>query len=305
MVRYCIAFCLLTACGSANDKQRQSTIAGAPAEARLVEPNLDRPILRPDRFRSVKPGEPLAVQGCDVPLEWSLGRLDKRFGLGRKQVIHAIITGANYWSTGGRRLFRYSPQSRFTINFTFDERQEMLIKRRGKRDPVAQVRRRRDALRKQRKRMLVRYRRRAQAYEAEVADWNSKGGAPAAELKRLRRQKQRLKHELGAANDLVHRINALGSDINTRGRGGVVHQGKIGNTHRRTRGRLTTHLRIDIYAFSSWYHLTVLMAHELGHALGLRHVANPTALMYTDVGPDTLRDPSVEDRRELRRRCGL
>ncbi|HAI54618.1 MAG TPA: peptidase, partial [Acinetobacter nosocomialis] len=43
---------------------------------------------------------------------------------------------------------------------------------------------------------------------------------------------------------------------------------------------LFSHNQIQIYGFSSFDDLRLTLAHEFGHALGLKHTTDPKSLMY-------------------------
>ncbi|MBK9032211.1 MAG: matrixin family metalloprotease [Myxococcales bacterium] len=292
----------LPGCGA---RAGASILAGAPRERDLPEPIVDEAQLRPDTFGYGAGGKALAIVGCDAPIEYALGALDPRFGLGRKQALRAIATAAASWARlAGRPLFRYSPRSAFKIDFVFDERQEMMVERIEGRDPIVEVRRRHTELRAERDRALFAYEERRRAYEASVATWNQQGGAPPDVKRELDAEKQRLRAEQARVDGMLPRLEALAFFINSRGRqadpADYPHL-LAGRTRREASGTRVTKLRIEIYMFRGWARLPAVLAHELGHSLGMNHVAAADAIMYGGpaYGPET----SADDATALARVC--
>ncbi|MCB9562206.1 MAG: matrixin family metalloprotease [Kofleriaceae bacterium] len=288
-------------CGGA---ARGGALAGAPREGDLTEPAVDDAQLRPDTFGYGAHGRELAVVGCDAPLEYALGTIDPRFGLGRKQALAALARAAARWErAAGRPMFRYSPRSAFTIDFVFDERQEMMNARLAGRDDVAEVRRRHAALAAEHDAALAAYEVRRQAYEATVATWNQQGGAPPDDKRALDAEKQRLRAEQARLDGMLPRLEALAFFINSRGRTpdptDYPHL-LAGETTRVAHGATMTTLHVDIFMFRSWDGLAFVLAHELGHSLGMDHVVSEDAIMY---GPPASAAPSADDHVELARVC--
>lgn len=292
----------VVACGGARGR---GILAGAPRERDLPEPFVDEAQLRPDTFGYGARGTALAVVGCDVPIEYALGKLDPRFGLGRKQALAAIATAAASWERlAGRPLFRYSPRSAFKINFVFDERQMMMVERIEGRDPIAEVRRRHTELRAERNRALVAYEERRRAYEASVNTWNQQGGAPPDVKRELDAEKGRLRAEQARLDGMLPRLEALAFFINSRGRSANPAEYPhllAGQTLVEADGPRVTKLRIEIYMFRGWARLPNVLAHELGHSLRLNHVAAEDSIMYG--GPARGQRLSIDDRADLARVC--
>ena len=60
---------------------------------------------------------------------------------------------------------------------------------------------------------------------------------------------------------------------------------------------------IHLFAFADASKLMRMMAHELGHAMGLNHVSDPNAIMYAVNQGDTLIITDA-DKAEFQHTCG-
>ena len=151
-----------------------------------------------------------------------------------------------------------------------------------------------------------------QAFNDAVASWNAKGGAPQAdydalqvEKSDLEKESERLKSVYASLSDTLVTINAkivrhndLVTSVNAKIDANNVNANKAftegfydPNTH-----------EITIYQYTDEIHLERVLAHELGHALGMNHNDNPDSIMYfTNIATTTLL--TKDDKDALRDVC--
>lgn len=267
---------------------------------------------------------------CSIPLTYRLGVVDEHFGLSEDEA-HAVIRDAeSMWEDAtGLNLFTSSDSARLAINFVFDERQQFtnaeealsheLEKARAINQEVeeqyAQLVGEYNDLNENYENRKANYERSLNSYNQEVAEWNEKGGAPQAVYDDLNKKKTVLDTEQSALNGVRDQLNSLVTDINTltETANEVVKKYNEGvNTYNHTfsEGAEFTQGdyqgdKINIYQFKNRDELVLVLAHELGHALGIDHVDNPESIMYRQMGEQSVgKGLTDQDLQDFRLVCG-
>lgn len=271
---------------------------------------------------------------CRQPITYTVNLFDERFGLSREQFEKMIYEAEQIWEKSiSKDLFTNIPDGKLKINLIYDDRQEATVKLQKlgiiikdninsfnsinlQYDTVKAdyIRRKTDfesrvALLESRK----------NAYETDVANWNKHIYGPMEELERLSKERDLLNAEVDEINKLqyalnaeVDKINALANvlnrlaislniktnEFNTLGkeRGGEFEEGTYESD--------LDGEEINIYQFDDNGKLIRVLAHELGHALGLGHLDNPEAMMYrlnNGINAKLTEDDSVA----LKKWCGF
>ncbi len=279
---------------------------------------------------------------CTHPIPYVIGTFDSKFNITEKYFLSALSDAEAIWEKPqgtfkGKNLFTYDPTNTKTgvlkINLVYDYRQETTSKLAPLGADVESNQASYDSLKAKFTALkssyeqaksdfsvrVAAFNQKNKAYDAEVEMWNRKGGAPEAEYNKLQadrialeaqsRELQTLETNL---NNMVDEINALVVTLNH-----LVDSLKLSvekyNTISSARGEsfdegvYSTNganvNEINIYEFSSRTKLVRVLAHELGHALGLDHVTDPKAIMYAknDSSNGTL---TKADLAALKTRCG-
>jgi hypothetical protein len=258
-------------------------------------------------------------QPCVEPLPIRIGSVDPRFGIDADDLSAAIGQASDVWSTAAHRpLFRVSPDAELTINLIYDWRQKTTVKDRGLKKQIdtlvaamATLDRELDRGKASTEAMRRAYERDLADYNAEVQAVNDAGGAAAGQYhdmelrgQELDAQRARLNAHVARVNALVDRHNDIKIQID-RLVSTINGDGLAGNEIRKgLYAPRNGHPTIEIYQFSDLADLALVLAHEMGHALGIRHNDNPHAIMSP-----LLQDASLvlkpQDRQGLRDACGV
>jgi hypothetical protein len=236
---------------------------------------------------------------CSRPIAWDVGEVDPRHGISRDAFLAQVQEAVMLWETAsGRDLFVYSPGARLHINLVYDERQaeqdRLLYENTSLSDHGASLeeeRMRLESLRQQ-------YAERLATHNSEVALWNQQGGAPPDVFRRLRRQEMELRSTAVRLDRLNERFETSVDSFNAR-----VERYNQRAELETIAGQAVGRGSVDIFLLQGEEEASVLIAHELGHVLGLGHLDDETALMYFR-RIEGVTGPGAADLLALERLCG-
>jgi len=284
------------------------------------------------------------VRRCEAPVRWSLAEVDPRFGLAVADARSAVEEAASLWeAAAGRRLFQADSAAGLPIRFVYDARQARANERvrleRAFRDLDRTLEYRRVSLRQDRDRHNedgARYEARARSFEVALAEhnqrvreWNGAGASPgavaeelreaeealertqaelAAQLQELRAWEQRIRAE---AEDLASALEERNREADRIERDFPLARVESGAYREVVRqdatGRVAVGPEIRVHLFVTRQELIGVLAHELGHALGLQHETGAEALMNAEHERESRTRTAVRitpaDLAQLRARC--
>ncbi len=246
---------------------------------------------------------------CARPLAYRIDKFDERFGVSREGLREALRQAEEVWERPhGRELFVETATARLAVNFHYDERQQRTQTGNRLRGSMTETRvshasvgRSYEEWRATYERRLrdfkdgqAEYQSRAQALSARIQEWNARGGVPTdarasfeAERSRLAEMRQRLESERAALQELAATVSGLAEKGNTIAQ---THNQSVATFNALYGGPRQFHKgefdgrQIAVFEFHDSRDLVLLLAHELGHALGIRHVDDPVSVMHAVAG---------------------
>jgi hypothetical protein len=265
---------------------------------------------------------------CASAIRYRIGTVDSRFGISREEFQRAVEDAGKIWEND-QKLFQYDPKAGLPVNLIYDTRQEMTqrvmaartsIQARLKEadqihDKLALLQEDIQALNGPYSERLAAYERARDSYNQVVRNMNLAGGAGESELRMLTRDRQSLNEQqkllevkrqtLNRAtdtfNDLAKKHNALltlanaqASAMNASSGGVKFEEGRYIKEGNRE--------WIDIFQFENKVSLLVILAHELGHALGMKHNENASSVMSSLIHTDHFA-LTAEDEKGLKAVC--
>ncbi|QQR64806.1 matrixin family metalloprotease [Candidatus Kaiserbacteria bacterium] len=250
---------------------------------------------------------------CRTPVYYHVGSVDERFGASKDEIKGIAMNAELLWEDALHTdLFVYSDNEKgVPINLIFDERQEEADREEELRADLEAKEGMSESVSTQYEALIVKFRTlkkeyesRVVAYEAtlekyntEVSKWNAKGGAPENILQELQQKSATLSKEQNSLQKLARELNTIAENLNNIGARGnalvtdynsiVEKYNKEFNDSREFAQGDYADKVINIYQYDSEEELTIVLAHEFGHALSLGHVEGENSIMYYLMGKQT------------------
>jgi predicted Zn-dependent protease len=249
---------------------------------------------------------------CRSPIQYSLGTLDSRFGISKAGFLSDISDATHIWENAyGKDLFEYTaaPQPGFSgwlqkyfgrppilVNLVYDERQLKSDENKTLVSEIGNTKATAAEVKAQFTSLQAKYTQSKAEYQVLLDNYKKHHG-DFATLEQKRIEVNTLADSINALvkkyNTIVGQVNQVVDKVNQTA-GQEFEEGQYVLDEKGE--------RINIYEFSTTQALVRVIAHELGHAIGLDHNPNPQSIMYY-LNNSSNMTPTVDDLAALKAVC--
>jgi hypothetical protein len=230
---------------------------------------------------------PVRVSGCERPLTYDVVRVDSGHHVSRAAFVALLERSERLWeSPAGRDLLRYQPGGTVKVSLIYDNRQiaydnEQVIRNKIVAADAAIARMRAD-LERQRAAIHAeeaQFKARKARLSVRINYWNGRGGAPQGLVVALKAEDAAIRHLVAAINADLRRENASVAHFRAtlRGRNALVP--KHGDAEQELGHAQLGGTEVSISVLTGTAKDEVLVAHEFGHILGLKHIPGADNIM--------------------------
>lgn len=242
---------------------------------------------------------------CDETLYYSLGDIDPRFNISQEDILTILSEAENVWERElGKNVFEYRQGAKFKVNFIFDERQKRANDQTNLDKELNELEYNKEGLSQEYQAIYANYQAKVsiyeknareyeekiKEYEKRVKKWNKADDRSKEEYEELKKEESSINSQRKEVEKSTSEINKLADQLNAlakKEKKMTINYNEKVNTYKEKYGDSLEFnqgeydgLGIDIYQFHERNDLKLVLAHELGHSLGVNHVENSESLMY-------------------------
>lgn len=245
----------------------------------------------------------LPINTCNAVLTFKIQSIDPRFNLSETQAISYAQSAANLWNKGlGKKVLQYDPNGTVRISFVYDERQKKTIENnileevaKNQKDELTNVKQNIQiqkenflSIKSEYEQGVNQFKEDLKNYNQKVMEVNERGGANNNEMISLNEERVNLLKQETYLNNKADEINSyldkLNGNVDEYNNKVVKINNVINKINNNSLGQFEegtySNNEITLYEYDDVNSLKRLLAHELGHALGLDHTKDPNSIMY-------------------------
>lgn len=234
----------------------------------------------------------LTFSVCDQPIRYRIDEVDPKFKLSKDNFKSYVNDAAQIWNQSiDKTLFKYDPKGSLSVNLIYDERQSLTEKVTQLNETVKSDQQALKPEVNQYQNLSSDFNQKVDDLNKEIEFWNQKGGAPLEEFNKLVQKQDDLRAQADRLNKMAKDLNSSTDQYNSQV-----------NKLNENISSLNTALeerpeegvfkypenRIEIYLNINNQELIHTLAHELGHSIGLEHINNRKAIMYSKTNSSTI-----------------